>query len=79
MKDSRFRVVGSDWKTSSRRVVEAMAVSMLGVGVVTTSPGGVVRRALGRERGDWRGRRTAEVKGCWAGLGPVVDLDVAIG
>lgn len=56
-----------------------MAVSMLGVGVVTTSPGGVVRRALGREREDWRRRRTAEIKGCWAGLGPVVDLDVAIG
>ena len=37
MKDSRELVVGSSIKTSSSNVVEAMALSILLVGVVTTS------------------------------------------
>ena len=41
MWDSRDMVVGSSAKTSSRRVVCWMERSMEGVGVVTTSPGGL--------------------------------------
>lgn len=39
MYDSRDMVVGSSAKTSSRRVQFSTAVSIEGVGVVTTSPG----------------------------------------
>ena len=48
---SRERVVGSSWKTSSRRVQDWVAASMDAVGVVTVSPEGNQPRALGKRKG----------------------------
>ena len=60
MKASREIVVGSSRKTSSRRVVCAIAASIEAVGLVQTSPNGYVNAVLdlcefGNER--TRGRR----------------------